>query len=72
MKGDIDNIVKPILDALEKLIYVEDNQVARVWVEKFEPDTTAAFSEPTPTLAATLDLDTPVVYVRVDDADSKA
>jgi hypothetical protein len=71
MEGDIDNIVKSILDALEKLIYVEDRQVARVWVEKYEPDSPASFSNPTATLAAALDAGTPVVYIRIDDITSK-
>jgi crossover junction endodeoxyribonuclease RusA len=38
MQGDIDNIVKPILDALKRLIYVSDHQVERVLVQKFEPE----------------------------------
>jgi crossover junction endodeoxyribonuclease RusA len=38
MQGDIDNIVKPILDALSKHIYLDDHQVHRVLVQKFEPD----------------------------------
>ena len=38
MEGDIDNIVKPVLDALCRHIYVDDNQVERVWVQKFEPE----------------------------------
>lgn len=36
MQGDIDNIVKPILDALCRHIYMDDRQVERVWVQKFE------------------------------------
>lgn len=36
MLGDIDNIVKPILDALKKHIYLDDRQVLRVVVQKFE------------------------------------
>src|SRR5579864_7906871 len=45
MIGDIDNIVKPILDALTRLVYLNDRQVARVWVEKFEPQREVTFSE---------------------------
>ncbi len=37
MQGDVDNIVKPILDALSKHIYNDDGQVERIWVQKFEP-----------------------------------
>ena len=35
MAGDIDNIVKPVLDALGKHIYVDDRQVHRVLVQNF-------------------------------------
>ena len=34
MAGDIDNIVKPVLDALGKHIYMDDRQVHRVLVQK--------------------------------------
>lgn len=70
MYGDIDNIVKPILDALMPRIYVDDNQVQRVWVEKFESDRTVQFEDPTPKLALAIDTDRPVVYIRIDNETS--
>jgi len=36
MEGDLDNIVKPILDALERHIYINDKQIHRILVQKFE------------------------------------
>jgi crossover junction endodeoxyribonuclease RusA len=38
MEGDIDNIVKPIMDALDRITYVDDKVVERLTVQKFEPD----------------------------------
>ena len=38
MQGDIDNIVQPILNALKQHIYVDDHQIERILVQKFEPD----------------------------------
>jgi crossover junction endodeoxyribonuclease RusA len=38
MVGDLDNIVKVILDAMRPFIYVQDSQVERLLVQKFEPD----------------------------------
>lgn len=71
MRGDIDNIVKPILDALEGIVYRKDNQVERVWAQKFEPGRPAFVAdEPSPTLASALDFDPPVLYVRIDDDSS--
>src|ERR1700681_3504623 len=44
MEGDIDNIVKPILDALSTLVYLDDRQVERILVQKFDPERPAVFS----------------------------
>jgi len=66
MTGDIDNIVKPIVDALRPGIYLDDQQVDRVWVQKFEPETAASFQSPSPRLLEALEHTRPVVYIRVD------
>ncbi len=66
MTGDIDNIVKPILDALRPGIYLDDQQVARVWVQKFEPESAVSFSSPTSRLLEALERPRPLVYIRVD------
>ena len=47
MAGDIDNIVKPIMDALVSLAYMDDKDVERVIVQKFEPDLDWGFDDPT-------------------------
>ncbi len=67
MEGDIDNIVKPIMDALIGIAYPDDRFVERIVAQKFEPDTDWAFASPSDQLAAALDKPVPVVYVRVDD-----
>jgi crossover junction endodeoxyribonuclease RusA len=67
MLGDVDNIVKPIVDALSRVAYLDDNDVERVWVQKFEPGVDWVFSDPSGQLAATLGAERPVVYIRVDD-----
>jgi crossover junction endodeoxyribonuclease RusA len=54
MQGDIDDIVKPILDAMCKHIYMNDHQVERVLVQKFEPGNVFGFAAPTPTLGDAL------------------
>jgi uncharacterized protein YutE (UPF0331/DUF86 family) len=46
MKGDADNIVKLIVDALSQHIYIDDPQVERVVVQKFEPDNVFEFASP--------------------------
>lgn len=66
MVGDIDNIVKPILDALSRHLYLDDRQVERVVVQKFEPGAGYQFKQPTAILARAL-AHRPVLYVRVSN-----
>jgi crossover junction endodeoxyribonuclease RusA len=65
MIGDIDNIVKLTLDAMCEHIYLDDVQVERVVVQKFERDRVFAFSDPTETLAACMLGKKPALYVRL-------
>jgi crossover junction endodeoxyribonuclease RusA len=65
MEGDIDNIVKPIIDGLRTVAYLDDNLVERVVIQKFEPEVEWEFLEPTDQLARALDRNPPVVYVCV-------
>ncbi|HEX8077795.1 MAG TPA: RusA family crossover junction endodeoxyribonuclease [Chthoniobacterales bacterium] len=67
MDGDIDNIVKLILDGMRGIAYLDDRAVERVSVQKFEPDAGWEFETPTDRLALALDTAAPVVYLRVDD-----
>lgn len=67
MSGDIDNIVKPILDAFCRHIYFDDKQVVRVVVQKFEPDQPATFSNPSNVLTSALVGSRPITYIRVMD-----
>lgn len=67
MQGDLDNIVKPIVDALSGHIYIDDHQVERILVQKFEPGNVFDFNEPSAMLAEALGGRRPVVYVRISD-----
>ena len=67
MQGDVDNIVKPILDALCKHIYQDDHQIHRVLVQKFEPGNVFGFSSPSPALGDALTRAKPALYVRLSD-----
>jgi crossover junction endodeoxyribonuclease RusA len=46
MEGDIDNIIKPILDSLNRHVYHDDHQVERIVIQKFEPENLFAFAAP--------------------------
>lgn len=67
MQVDIDNCAKPILDAMGRFVYIDDKQVERIVIQKFEPERPMEVKdEPTPFLATALDAEVPVVYVKVD------
>ena len=67
MEGDVDNIVKPILDAMITVAYPDDRMVERLLVQKFEPGMQWSFDDTTESLADALRTEAPVVYIRVDD-----
>jgi crossover junction endodeoxyribonuclease RusA len=67
MQGDIDNIVKPILDAMSGLIYLDDRQVERLVVQKFEPDNDTVFARQSDVLTAAWQGERPTLYVRVSN-----
>jgi hypothetical protein len=46
MEGDVDNIVKLTLDGMARLVYLDDAQIERVVVQKFEPGRVVAFAKP--------------------------
>jgi crossover junction endodeoxyribonuclease RusA len=59
------NIVKPILDALGKHIYLDDSQVERIVIQKFDPGNVFSFTHPTATFVQALGGSKPVLYVRI-------
>jgi crossover junction endodeoxyribonuclease RusA len=65
MEGDLDNIIKPILDALKQHVYIDDNQVERIVVQKFEPGNIFIFMSPSSILQEALIRAKPVLYVRI-------
>lgn len=66
MVGDLDNIVKPILDSLSKLVYQDDRQIERIVAQKFEPGRLFTFRAPSPVLAEAIEADGPRVYLQFD------
>jgi crossover junction endodeoxyribonuclease RusA len=55
MEGDIDNIVKPILDGMKAIVYLNDRVIERVTVQKVEPGVGVAFHSLTPRLEQALE-----------------
>jgi hypothetical protein len=71
MQGDVDNIVKLVLDAMGHHIYVDDRQIERVVVQKFEPEHVFPFGAPSEALTDAIVGPKPVLYVRVSDNPSE-
>jgi Holliday junction resolvase RusA-like endonuclease len=67
MEGDLDNIVKPILDALERHIYINDAQIRRILVQKFEPQDSFKFVSPSRALQDALNKSASMLYIRLSD-----
>jgi Holliday junction resolvase RusA-like endonuclease len=66
MEGDIDNIVKPILDAMKSIVYPDDDVMERVLVQRFEPGLAWSFGTMAENLAVAVDRVPPIVYIRVE------
>lgn len=67
MDGDVDNIVKPILDGMLTIIYPDDRLIERIIVQEFEPGIGVVFRSLTPTLEQAVESDRPLVFIRIDD-----
>ena len=67
MQGDVDNILKLTLDALVGHVYLDDSQVERIVVQKFDPGGSFVFADPSPTLASAVEAQRPVLYMRISD-----
>jgi hypothetical protein len=65
MQGDVDNIVKPILDALATIVYTDDRLVERVVVQRFNDAFGISDHELSGLLTPDLNGQRPVVYIRV-------
>jgi hypothetical protein len=68
MPGDVDNIVKLTLDALCPNIYMDDWLIDRVVVQRFEPEVSFNFTDPSPTLIAAMAADEPMLHIRINEA----
>ena len=67
MTGDVDNIVKLIVDGMIAVIYPDDRVLERIVVQKIEPGVNMVFQSLTPALEQAAETDPPVIYIRIDD-----
>ena len=69
--ADIDNIVKPILDALTGVLFQDDAQIDDLRVRRFTPGGLIAISNPTMMQLDAINSEPPCVYIRVDLVDAQ-
>ena len=62
---DVDNIIKPILDGLETVVYLNDQQVYRVISEKFDRSNIDRIENPGALLTTALENYTEVLHIMV-------
>jgi len=67
MNGDIDNRIKPILDALSGPVYIDDRLVDRLVVQRFAPSDACRILNPSRALISAIGSGEPIVYIRIDD-----
>ena len=67
MSGDVDNIVKPILDGMKNIAYPDDWHIEKVIVQKFEPGIPWLFPSPSLRLEAAIRMEKPSLYIRIED-----
>jgi hypothetical protein len=67
MSGDLDNRIKPILDALSGPVLLDDRLVDRLVVQRFAPSESCQILSPSPVLISAIWAGEPIVYIRVDD-----
>ena len=61
----VDNIIKPLLDAMETVVYVDDKQVRKVISEKVDLTKMPSIQDPSPLLATSLEKYTEVLHIIV-------
>jgi crossover junction endodeoxyribonuclease RusA len=66
--GDLDNLAKPVLDALKGLVFRDDGQVTDLILRKRNLSAVLRIENPSPLLSSGLDLGSPFLHVLVDIA----
>ena len=65
---DVDNMPKPILDALKGLVYADDDQITDLVCRKRDRDRDLEFENPSPVLLETLERSEQFLHIIVTEA----
>lgn len=67
IQGDLDNMIKPIQDAMNRVVYEDDHQFQDVRIAKYLPNRIMQLTSVSTTLASALAQDRPSVYIKIDE-----
>lgn len=67
MEGDVHNIVKYTLDGMKRVVFLDDRQIEKILVQKFEPGFVTTFNNPSSLLLEALEAEPPIMYVRLSE-----
>lgn len=68
LMGDVDNIAKLVLDALQPHIYGDDQQVDRLVIQRFPTSAVSPFAAPSDVLLRAIARTEPTLYIRIVEA----
>jgi hypothetical protein len=69
LEPDLDNATKPVLDGLCQCIYVDDKQIERLVIQRFEPGRAIPLLEDTPRFTEAVASSEPIIYIRLEAFD---
>lgn len=67
MDGDLDNIVKLVVNGMVPVIHLDDRVLERITVQEVRTGHGGGFSISDSTLERAVETDPPVIYIRIDD-----
>lgn len=66
LEPDLDNAVKPVLDGLSACVFIDDKQIERLVVQRFEPGRPIPLLEDSARLDEATASTEPIIYIRLE------
>jgi crossover junction endodeoxyribonuclease RusA len=69
LEPDLDNAVKPVLDGLSQCVYLDDVQIERLVIQRFEPGRLIPLFDDSPRFDDAVASVEPIIYIRLEAFD---
>ncbi|MGI6856246.1 RusA family crossover junction endodeoxyribonuclease [Mesorhizobium sp. 1B3] len=66
LEPDLDNATKPVLDGLSQCVYIDDRQIERLIIQRFEPGRVIPLLDDSPRFNEAVASDEPIIYIRLE------